>query len=145
MEKIKKYILPAAIVTAVILLILIRNCGNKHFRYDAERHAEASYTGSNLVSPADYERFRDKCLFVLLTENNEEIRTVPPDAKSISIAADSILNKKYTSILRKNKEPLILCCNNIAVSSRVWMILSQTGIKNLYIWVPRLNEADTLK
>jgi len=31
------------------------------------------------------------------------------------------------------KGPVILYSNDISVSARVWMVLSQTGIKNIYI------------
>ncbi|MCK7537140.1 MAG: rhodanese-like domain-containing protein [Marinilabiliales bacterium] len=46
---------------------------------------------------------------------------------------ESILEKENLKLIRKNKGPVILCSDDSSVSARVWMVLSEMGIKNIYI------------
>jgi 3-mercaptopyruvate sulfurtransferase SseA len=50
-----------------------------------------------------------------------------------NIPADSILSKKYLNTIRKHNGPVILFSSEMAVSARIWMLLSQMGCKNIYI------------
>jgi 3-mercaptopyruvate sulfurtransferase SseA len=43
--------------------------------------------------------------------------------------------------IRKNKGPVILVSGDTSVSARVWMVLSETGMKNLYILTGKSTEA----
>jgi 3-mercaptopyruvate sulfurtransferase SseA len=45
----------------------------------------------------------------------------------------SILEKPQIRLIRKNKGPVILYSDNISEAAKLWMILSEMGIKDLYI------------
>jgi hypothetical protein len=52
----------------------------------------------------------------------------------VIIPADSILSKKYSKQIRRNNGPVLLCSSELSVSARTWMILSQSGFKDVYIF-----------
>ena len=134
MEKIKKYLLPVTVTILLLLLILVRNTGTGRFRYDADKLARKAYDRSNIVTPGNYGNFSKEAMFVLLDENMAGTDLLPQGARSLRIPADSIMDSRYASVIRKNGNPVILFSNDEAVSSRVWMVLAQTGFSNIYIW-----------
>ena len=52
---------------------------------------------------------------------------------TVKMDPGSVLDKTYLRQIRKNKGPVILFSEDISVAAKVWMILSETGIKDLYI------------
>ena len=124
-----KYVLAAVVVLAVLVLIRTLNPGI--FRYDAVKWAEPSVTGENIVTPEKLPANGDNILFVILDTDCQV-----PDitgAVKLTAAPGDLLSGENLRKIRKNKGPVVLCSEDISVSSRVWMVLSQTGIRNLYI------------
>lgn len=124
-----KYVLAAVVVLAV--LVLIRAFNPNIFRYDAARWAEPSVTGENIVTPEKLPATGGKILFVILDTDFQ----VPDMAGSVRLTASpgDLLSGENLRKIRKNKGPVVLCSEDMSVSSRVWMILSETGIRQLYI------------
>jgi hypothetical protein len=52
---------------------------------------------------------------------------------SISIAPENILEKQNLRKIRKFKGNIVLLSQNPSESARIWMLLSEMGIRNLYI------------
>ncbi len=52
---------------------------------------------------------------------------------SVRMDPGSILDKSNIRQIRKNKGPVILYSGNTSEAAKVWMILSEMGIKDLYI------------
>ena len=124
-----KYVLAAVVVLAVLVLIRALNPGI--FRYDAVKWAEPSVTGENIVTPEKLPAHGDDILFVILDTDCQ----VPDISGAVKLTAapGDLLSGENLRKIRKSKGPVVLCSEDISVSSRVWMVLSQTGIRNLYI------------
>jgi hypothetical protein len=124
-----KYVLAAVVVLAV--LVLIRAFNPNIFRYDAARWAEPSVTGENIVTPEKLPATGGKILFVILDTDFQ----VPDMGGSVRMTASpgDLLSGENLRKIRKNKGPVVICSEDMSVSSRVWMVLSETGIRQLYI------------
>jgi hypothetical protein len=132
MDLVKKYGYIVLIFVCVMILVILKSTGKGHFRYDAKKLAEQSVSGSNIITPESLSILKGNKLIIYLGNGIQKISGI--DCKEISIRADSILTKKYTSLLSRNKGAVILCSEDYSISSKVWMILSQEGFKNIYIY-----------
>ena len=139
MKFLQKNWLILTIVALVVAMVLIRTYSPGSFRYDAVRWASSSADGSNLISVDQLAGLKGQVLLVRLGETAEvpgqfkgRTKTIPPG---------EILNSENMREIRKNKGPVILVSGDTSVSARVWMVLSETGIKNLYILTSKSTEA----
>jgi hypothetical protein len=132
MELIKKNIYIILIIAFVLALVVIRNTGTGHFRYDAKRWAKASYSGSNIITRDKLSALHGKLL--LLTLGNEQKPRIGEGIRILPVPPDSILAKKYISEIRSNNGPVILYSADYSVSSKIWMVLSQAGFRNIFIY-----------
>jgi hypothetical protein len=130
-EFINKYRL--SLIPAILLgiLIFIRSTGTGHFRYDARKWAEPSLKGTNLVSFASAASLNGDKL--LVTFNRDQIVKSDNSWKKVYIPADSVLDKKYRKTIEDHKGQVLLYGTDSSVPARIWMILSQKGLKNIYI------------
>ena len=112
-------------------MVLVRSVRQNSFRYDAVRWAAASADGSNLISPNQIAVAGEQVLLISLGNMTE----VPAQFKeqAVMISPGEILGKEELKLIRKNRGPVILSSDDPSVSARVWMILSEMGIKNLFI------------
>ena len=134
MEFLKQYRFVISIVLIVTSLILVRTFNQGNFRYDAVRWAEPSLSGSNILTEDEVKSLDGEKLIIDLGNNadvsqlfNESTRIMDPV---------SILEKENIRIMRGNKGPVILASGDISVSARIWMVLSEMGLKNLFILQP---------
>jgi hypothetical protein len=134
MEFLKQYRFVISIVLIVTSLILLRTFTQGNFRYDAVRWAEPSLSGSNILTEDEVKSLDGEKLIIDLGNNadvskrfNESTRIIDPV---------SILEKENIRIMRGNKGPVILASGDISVSARIWMVLSEMGLKNLFILQP---------
>lgn len=131
MEFIKRYRLSIILAILLGVLIIIRSSGTRNFRYDAQRWAEPSLTASNIVTYESASSLKGEILVV--TFDPEETIRSGKTWKKVTIPSDSILVKKYRKTIEKHKGPVLLYDTDNSVPARIWMMLSQKGIKNLYI------------
>lgn len=124
-----KYILAAAVVLAALVLIRALNPGT--FRYDAVKWAEPSVTGENIVTQDNLPALGDDILFVILDTDCQAPEM--PGAGILTTDAEDLLSGDNIRKVRQNKGPVVLCAGDLSVSARVWMVLSETGIRKLYI------------
>jgi hypothetical protein len=131
MDVIKKYKVVIVIVLPILILILIHSIGSYHFKSDAKKWAEPSVMRSNIITSDMTTKLPgDKIIFNLDGSGKETNKVL---GVSINIPSDSILSKKYISIIRNHTGSVLLFSTNTTVSARVWMILSQMGYRNIYI------------
>jgi hypothetical protein len=116
------------IVAVVVLLVIMRTGGDK-FRPDALKWAEASISGQNFITATQLEFLPGERLIIDLNGQLME-RDV---YRTIAMAPGAVLQKENIDRIRKNHGPVIISASDMSVSSRVWMVLSQMGIKQLYI------------
>jgi hypothetical protein len=131
MEFLKKNKVLIAIVLSVLILVLMRSLGTNHFKSDAIKWAEPSISRSNFVSTDQVGSLKGEKLII----NLDQTSGLPSELKkaSIDIPAVSILNKNNLKIIRNYKGTVLLFSAESSVSSRIWMIFSQMGFRNLYI------------
>lgn len=131
MEVLKRYWLILTIIVLVVAIVLIRSFSRDNFRYDAVRWAATSADGFNMISWDQLAEAGEQALVIRLGSTAE----VPSEVKerSVILPPGSILDKENMRMIRRNKGPVILWSDDASVSARVWMVLSEMGIKNLYI------------
>ena len=131
MKTVKQYRYVLAAVTVLAVLVLIRAFNPGIFRYNAAKWAEPSVTGENIMTAGELSTAGEGLLIVLLDESF----TAPEVSGAAVIAVDpqAILADDNLRKIRKNSGPVVLCAEDNSVSARVWMVLSEMGIKNLYI------------
>jgi len=131
MKSLKQYWLVVAIFLIVVLFVLFRSFSRHDFRYDAARWAGPSATGSNIITEEQMSALRGEIL--LITLGNQATVTGQLKDKTMIVNPESILEKGNLSVIRKNKGPVILFSDDSSLSARVWMVLSEMGMQNIYI------------
>jgi hypothetical protein len=130
MKFLRQYWLVLSITLLAVILVLIRTYSH-NFRYDAVRWAEPSAVRSNILTEDQIPALSSDIL--LITLGNEAPAIVQLQNKILKLNPESILEKTNLSLIRKNKGPVILFSDDNSVSARVWMVLSEMGIKNIFI------------
>jgi hypothetical protein len=130
MKFIKRYWLVLSITLLAVILVMIRTYSH-NFRYDAVRWAEPSALRSNIITEDQIPGMSSHLLLITLGSEAPEIEQLQD--KTVRLDTESVLEKNNLSLIRKNKGPVILYSDDNSVSARVWMVLSEMGIKNLFI------------
>ena len=131
MKFLKQYRIILAVFLLVLTLVMIRTISPGNFKYDAVKWADPSATGSNIINEVQMDAMNGNKLLVDL--GNEPVSISRFRDTSIRTDPGSILDKPYINLIRKNKGPVILYSEKIDEAAKVWMILSEMGIKDLYI------------
>lgn len=131
MELIKKYKVSIMIVVPVLILVLFRSFGSNHFQSDSKKWAEPSVMRSNIVTSEKLSSLKGEVLLINLdgVKSSGNLFT----GKSLNITPDSVLDRNNVKVIHQHNGPVVLSSFEPAVSARIWMLLSQMGIKNLYI------------
>ena len=138
MGSVKKYLPVIIIVVPLIIAVILRSTGTGHFRYDAAKWAEPSISGENIITPGRLSQLKGDIMIINLGSDQLNLSVYP---KQTAVSADSVMTKKFMKTISSNNGPVVLCSDDPAVSARIWMLLSQTGIRDLYIFSPdSLNE-----
>jgi hypothetical protein len=133
MEIIKQYRIVIIIVVTVLVLVIIRSVGVYHFRNDALKLAEPSVTRSNILTSSQVAVLTGNKLLINLGEEPVADANKFTDSEVISIMPDAILSKENLKIIHRFKGNILLTSPDDALSARIWMVLSQLGIKDIYI------------
>ncbi len=137
MEIIKKNLVVIFIVLTLLVMILIRSTGI-HFMTDAKSHALATLNQSNTITVEKFESLEGDKLFVNLGGdiNNSDLHA----KEMMNVSPDSILIKSHLNAIMKYDGTVVLYSSEPAVSARIWMLLSQLGRKNIFIFTNADNE-----
>ena len=131
MDIIKKYKFIIAIVLTIIIMVLIRSFDGNHFKSDAKKWAEPSFTLSNIIPTEKIGTLTGEKLIIKIGEETMGIDDI--GTETLNITPDSILSKNILSAIRKHVGPVLLVSSEMAVSARIWMVLSQLGYDNILI------------
>lgn len=128
---IKRYSVAIAVVIPLVAILMIRNSSTGRFRYDAIRWAEPSFSGSNVVTAEKASLLNGNIVIIDLDKTG----SVPEGIRGeiLRIPPDSILNNKQRKVIFRNKGPVLLHSADYSVSAKTWMVLRQSGLKNIYI------------
>lgn len=118
----------AGFVIIIASLVLFRSLDRSHFRNDLSRWAEPSTSKKNFISKDNLVNI-EKPLIVQLDNSG-----INPDVKGdiLKVLPEYILKKETLEKIRDYKGPVILVSQKPDVGAKVWMVLSQLGIENLY-------------
>jgi len=130
MKFLKQYWLILSITLLAVILVMVRTYSH-NFRYDAVRWAEPSALRSNILTEDQIPAMSSDILLITLGNDTPAIKQTQD--KILKLNPESVLEKANLSLIRKNKGPVILFSDDNSVSARVWMVLSEMGIKNIFI------------
>jgi hypothetical protein len=131
MNIVYKYKVVIAVVLPILILVLIKTLSGNQFKRDVKRWAEPSVIGSNIIISDKTGALSGEKLIINLGKEEYKTRGLVRDV--FTIPADSILLRNNLNTIRKHNGPVLLFSYDLAVSSRIWMFLSQMGFKNIYI------------
>lgn len=118
-----------AFVLLILVLVVLRLTGS-NFKPDARKRAAPSMDGSNIITSEQITDMGGNELLINLDSSDISY----PNIRNIeNIEPGSILKKGTIRKIRNNKGPVILYSDNGSVSAGTWMVLSQIGLKNIYI------------
>lgn len=128
----KQYWLVLSIFLLVVCMVLFRTFNREQFRYDAVKWAESSIPGSNLVTEDKIMKMDGKVLLINLGNGSPSDRKL--QVNTVTMDPGLILEKENFTVIRKNRGPVILFSDDRSISARVWLVLSEMGLKNIYIF-----------
>jgi hypothetical protein len=123
---------PVLLVFLIILVpVIFKGTTFSGFRYDASLHANMP-TGRDIkIANDELMQYRDKCLLIDMGPSFRPAENLP--VNFLKVNPESVLLKENFRKIRIHKGPVILAASEPSVAARVWMILKQKGIKDLYI------------
>lgn len=133
MNTLKKYSFVSAVFLILLSAVLYRSFNHSGFRYDAPRLASGSFNGSNIITEEQIPGFQDA---LIIDMSDSDVLKERYNEITLKIKSDSILEKKNIRRIIKNKGPVILVSSENSISARIWMLLSQKGLKNIFILLP---------
>jgi hypothetical protein len=128
---IKKYGPVLALFLLVLIAVIFRASSGTGFMYDASLHAGESADGSNIINTEDLGRFEQNALFIDLGPEFRPVEKQYP--LYIRMDPESVLLRKNFRKIRKHDGPVILISSRPPVAARMWMIISQKGVRDIYI------------
>jgi hypothetical protein len=130
MRFIKKYKIILAVIVPVMLLVIVRSLDSNQFKPDAVKWAEPSMARANLINSEKFTSLSGEKLLIVLDGASHSIQG---DVKLISITSESLLQKENIKLIKKNDGPILLLAPENSSAASIWMIMSQMGIKDIYI------------
>jgi len=141
---IKQYRVVIMILVTVLVLVIVRSVGVYHFRSDAKKLAEPSVMRTNILTNSQMAALTGKKLLINLGEGPVSDSYFGTDIEVIKIIPDAILNKNNLNNIHRFNGNIFLISPDPALSARIWMVLSQMGIKNIFI-LTRDNDNEAFK
>jgi hypothetical protein len=131
MKTLKKYRFILAAVVLLAVLVLIRSFNPGTFRYDAVKWAIPSAAGENIIAPHELLAAGEGTLIVMLDDSCPASDF--SGAAVITADPQNILEGETIRKIRNNNGQVVLCAEDVSVSARVWIVLSEMGIRKLRI------------
>jgi hypothetical protein len=126
----KRFLIVLIIVLPLLALAMVKTLKAGHFRNNALKWASPSLDKTNLVIPGQWQRLKQPVLFVNLDRNTDTLRN---SLQMTQIDPENLLAHENLKKLRAQKGSIVLVSEDPALSSRVWMLLSQMGYSNLFV------------
>jgi|WetSurSiteA1Bulk_404760.scaffolds.fasta_scaffold00256_4 hypothetical protein len=130
MNTLKKYGFVSAVFLVLLLAVLYRSLSHSGFRYDAPKLAGSSFQGSNIITTDQIPGYQNALIIEL---DSSDILKGRYSEITLKINPDSILDQKNIRMIKKCKGPVILVSSNYAISARIWILLTQKGLENVFI------------
>ena len=137
MNRIRQYLIIILIVIPIAILVVARTASRDHFKNDARKLAESSFSHSNIMTWKQFDADNSGILIINLGDQSDQMKK--HQANRANIPVKELLGEESQKILRKHKGRILLYSGEPAISARAWMLLSELGYRNVYIL---LDEAD---
>lgn len=111
-------------------LIVYKSVSPNYFRANAAKWSSPSNDKSNLLTRED---LRNMQVSVLLIDLDDSIEEQTDNMEILRVEPDKILNRNNFKKIQKFRGVKALSSNDQALSARIWMLLRQMGINELYI------------
>jgi hypothetical protein len=131
MNSIRQYGIIFFVVLTVAILVLVRASSAGHFKQNARKLAEASFTNSNTISWEKQGTLGTASLIIDLSDHSKLPKNHPDG--TINIPFRSLLEKASQKRIRAHKGPVLLYSEEPGTSAKAWMLLSEMGYRNLFI------------
>ncbi len=131
MRQLKNFKIVILVIVVLLILVIVRNSDQNLFKKDAKIVIEAVQNNSNLITINQIQKLKNPYLVIDL--GSESISDSIQFQHSVKIPVENILDKANRKILDKANGTLLLFSNDIATSSKVYVILNQLGYKNVLI------------
>ncbi|MBN2813150.1 MAG: hypothetical protein JXQ80_03675 [Bacteroidales bacterium] len=108
-----------------LMLVAFKSVSKVTFRNNAVKWSGASLDQSNLVTGVMLQELPGEPLLVSLDINEPVMGKIP---------AEELFKKENIKTIRKHKGSIVLFSTDRAKAAKTWMVLSQMGYKNLYLF-----------
>jgi len=131
MNLIKRYRIIIFVTLPLLILLAARVYTPGSFKYDSKKWAQPSFGGANIIAANELERLPGQKLIIYLDKSFAGLKE--KSVEEIKISADSVLDRKFLHKIRQHNGPVLFASADLSLSARIWMVISQTGCKNLFI------------
>lgn len=131
MNLLKKNIAVISVILSLLILVLIRLSGAGKFKPDFRKWAESSVSQTNIITPEQAITMPGNKLIISFEEGVQNIPSL--NFEFYNIKPDSLLSGANLNRIKNHEGPVLLFSLSEDVTSRLWMLLSQTGCRKLYM------------
>ena len=129
MNRIKSLKIIILVIGVLLVLVIVRNSDRKVFKEKAKTAIEDARNNSNLITINQLKKLTTPYLIIDIGSKKR------PDSLQfkhvVKITFSQLLDKANRKVLDEASGELILYADDIATTSRAWVILNQLGYKNL--------------
>jgi hypothetical protein len=131
MNQLKKFKTAALVLLPLLILVIIRMNNPGIFKEPVSRAIEGTKDHGNLITPDQLKKIAASSLVIDLTnkDHHDSLQFHP----NFSIPPERLLDPENRKILDRTKGTVVLYADDVAISSKAWIILNQLGYSNLYI------------
>jgi hypothetical protein len=131
MNQLKKFKTAALVLLPILILIIIRMNNPGIFQEPISKAMEGTKDRGNLITPNQLKKLGASSLVIDLSnkDHHDSLQFHP----TISISPERLLDPENREILDRTKGTVVLYADDVAISSKAWIILNQLGYSNLYI------------
>lgn len=131
MNLLKKNVADLSFILPLLILVLIRLSGAGKFKPDLKKWTEPTFSQTNVITPEQATKMPGNKLIISFAEGVQNIPSL--NGEFYNIKPDSLLSGANLDRIKNHKGPVFLFSLSDDITSRIWMLLSQTGCRNLYI------------
>lgn len=126
------------VILPIIAMLLVRTFFIDHFKNGAENNAQSAFDGSNCIAPSDSAFLAENSLLVYLDHQPSKYTN---HLNFIALNPSKLFDMNTLQLIKQNEGKVILISKDQNLTARVWMLLAQKGIKNIYVLSNEAQEA----
>lgn len=128
MNKIKSLGFTIALLLIIVVLVLLRSTNKNLFKQDPKAAIEAMGMEKNVISATQL-----KGQYLVVDLSDEENFSPSRFKNVVNVPFNNLLDKPNRKLLEDTNEKIILYSEDIATSSKAWVILNQLDFKDIFI------------